>query len=229
MALIVLPEGTQVSGSIGGTTYSRNRYGAYKRSRSVPVNPNSDTQVQVRNALKDLAIRWQNILTQAQRDAWDLYASLVPWVNKLGQSVYLTGLNMYIRSNAPRVRNAIAAVDAAPTTFNLAAADTELSCTASEATQELTLDGDQLAPWVGEADAWYFVFMGAPQNASITFFGGPWKQAIAIPGAGPPPLPATIASPWPFAEGQRIWVRTRVARGDGRLSSFAQVNFLGAA
>ena len=226
MALIVHPEGTQVSGSIGGTTFSHNRFGAYKRNRSVPVNPNTARQVAVRNAVRSIAIAWDLTLTQAQRDGWDDYAGEISWTNKLGQQVNLTGLNHYIRSNTPRVMNGIPRVDAPPTVALLATAELALVVSASEATQQLTVDGDALAAWVGEADAWQFVFMGRPQNAGIKFFGGPYKQITAIPGAGPPPFPAIVATAFPFAEGQRIWVKTRITRGDGRLSEFAEVNFL---
>lgn len=229
MALIVHPEGTQVSGSIGGTTFSHNRFGAYKRNRSIPVNPNTARQVAVRNAVRAITIAWANTLTQALRDAWQVYAANVPWTNRLGQSVFLTGLNMYVRTNTPRVQNAIPRVDVAPTIFDLATAELELAVTASAATQDLTITGAAGADWVGEADAWQFFFMGRPQNPGIQFFGGPYRQLTAVPGAGPPPFPVVIAAAFPFAEGQRIWVRSRITRGDGRLSEFAEVNFLGAA
>ncbi len=226
MALIVHPEGTQVSGSIGGTTFSHNRFGSYKRNRSIPVNTNTARQVAVRNAVRSLAIAWGLTLTQLQRDAWEVYAGEINWTNRLGQAVNLTGLNHYVRCNTPRVQLAIARIDTAPTDFELATAELALVVSASEATQQITLDGDPLALWVGEADAWQFGFVGRPQNPGIKFFGGPYKQAFAMPGAGPPPFPAVVPSPWPFAEGQRMWVRTRITRGDGRLSEFAEVNFL---
>lgn len=229
MALIRFGEGQQRSGSMGATVYSHNRFGAYIRARSVPVNPNTSRQVAVRNAVRALTIAWQNTLTQAQRDAWETYAANVSWVNKFGDSVNLTGLNHYIRSNTPRVQNAIAAVDAAPTIFNIATAELELSATASEATQDLTIDGKAAAAWIGEADAWQFFSMGIPQNPGIKFFGGPYRQLTATPGAGPPPFPVVIAAAFPFAEDQRVWVRSRIARGDGRLSEFAEINFLCAA
>lgn len=226
MALVVLPEGQQRSGSIGGTVWSHNRSGVYIRSRSIPVNPNTARQVAVRNAVRSIAIAWDLTLTQVQRDAWNLYASNVSWTNRLGQTVNLTGLNHFIRSNTPRVMNTIARVDAAPTQFDLATAELELAVTASEATQDLTINGAAGAAWVGEADAWQFMFMGAPQNGGIAFFGGPYKQLTAVPGAGPPPFPVVIATAFPFVAGQRIWVKTRIARGDARLSEFAEVNFL---
>lgn len=228
MALVVLPEGTQISGSIGGTTYSHNRYGAYKRNRSIPVNPNTDRQVHVRNIVRGLTIRWNTILTQLERDAWETYAGNVTWVNRLGQSVHLTGLNHFVRSNTPRVQGpgVGSIIDAAPVIFNLATAELDLSATASEATQDLTIDGDGTGAWIGEAGAWQFFSMGLPQNAAINFFGGPWRLITSTPGAGPPPFPIVIATAWPFADGQRLWLRSRISRGDGRLSEFAQVNFL---
>lgn len=229
MTLIRFAEGQQRSGSIGATVFSHNRSGAYIRARSVPVNPNTARQVVVRNAARSISIAWQNTLTQAQRDAWNVYAANVSWTNKLGDQVNLTGLNHFLRCNAPRVQSGIARIDAAPTTFNLATAELALVVSASEATQVLTVDGDPAAAWVGEADAWQFFYMGLPQNSGIGFFGGPYRLLTAIPGAGPPPFPALPPAVFPFAEGNRIWVRSRIARADGRLSEFAEVNFLGAA
>ncbi len=229
MALVVLPEGQQRSGSIGGTVWSHNRSGVYIRNRSIPVNPNTDRQNAVRNAVRSIAIAWELVLTQPQRDAWDVYAANVTWQNRLGQAITLTGLNHFIRSNTPRVRSGIARVDAAPVIFDIAAAEGALAATASEGTQDFTIDGDPAGAWIGEADAWQFYYMGLPQNGSRKFFGGPYRLLTAVPGAGPPPFPVVIAGAFPFAEGQRLWLRSRVARGDGRLSEFAQINFLGAA
>lgn len=227
--LVVWPEGQQRSGRLGATIASHNRSGAYLRAGSIPVNPNTARQVAVRNAVRSLTIRWQITLTQAQRDAWDVYGQNVTWLNKVGQSINLTGLNHYIRSNTLSLANGIAAIDAAPTIFNLAQAEDALAVTASEATQDLTIDGNAAAGWIGEAGAWQFYSMGLPQNAGIKFFASPYRQISAVPGAGPPPFPAVIAAAFPFAEGQRIWVRSRILRADGRLSQFAEVNFLGAA
>lgn len=226
---IVYQEGQQRSGRLGATIASHNRFGAYYRAGSIPVNPNTDRQVAVRNAVRTLAIGWQNDLSQAQRDAWEVYAANVGWFTKLGVAVKLTGANHYARCNVARLVSTIPSVDAAPNIMNIGVAEKALAVTASEATQQLTINGDLTMAWVGEADAWCFVYMGLPQNASIKFFGGPFRLVTAIPGAGPPPWPCVASAPFPFAEGNRIWVRTRIARGDGRLSDFAQINFLAAA
>lgn len=231
MALVVLPEGTQISGSIGGTTWSRNRFGAYKRGRSMPVNPRTARQVAVRNAVRSLAIAWQIDLSQAQRDGWDQYGANVNWTNALGQSVNLTGLNHYVRSNTALVTAFLPRVDDAPTAFNIGAAELALSGIASEATQEISVGFDITGKWVDQDNAFEFISMGQPQNSGITFFGGPWRQFLRLAGdaVSPPTSPVSQPAPFPFAEGQRIWLRSRVLLADGRLSEFAEVNFLGVA
>lgn len=232
-ALVVLPEGQQRSGSIGGTVWSRNSAGAYIRNRSVPVNPNTDRQVGIRNIIKALTIAWQNTLTQVQRDAWDVYAANVDWLNKLGQSITLTGLNHYVRCNTPRMQVALARVDAAPGIFNLATAEQALGGSASEALQQITTTFDDTAAWTTETGGFQAFYMGIPQNGSIKFFGGPWRLLDGQFGQdapnGEPSSPRVVATPWPIVEGQRIWIRTRVGRADGRLSEHARVNFLCAA
>lgn len=228
MALVVHPEGTQVSGSIGGTTWSHNRFGAYKRNRTVPVNPNTDIQVQTRNILKSLAIGWETFLTQAERDAWKVYADNVPWVNRLGQSVFLTGSNMFIRTNVARQLAGPAYLATAPIVFDLAPAELLLAVTASEATQNLSVTFDDALTWVDTANAFQSVAVGLPQNPNIRFFGGPFRLTLPILGSvsSPETSPFDVASPWPFSEGQRLWVQTRIGFADGRLSTFARVNFL---
>ena len=231
MALIVHPAGTQVSGSTGGTTYSHNRFGAYTRNRSVPVNPNTDRQIGVRNAVRALTIAWQNTLTDAQRNGWEVYAANVSWINKLGQTVHLTGLNHYIRSNTPRLQVGVARVDAPPTTYNLATAELGLAAVASEVTQIASMTYDDTAAWANEAGGFQFVSCGLPKNGATKFFGGPYRIFGTITGddIAPPSSPFAVTWTFPFAEGNRLWLRTRIARADGRLSEFAQVNFLGAA
>ena len=227
--LVVLPGGEQRSGSIGGQTWSRNRAGAYARARSVPVNPNTDRQNAVRVAVRNLSIFWTTQLTQNQRDGWDVYAAAVDWLNKLGQSINLTGLNHFVRCNTQRVVSGIARIDQAPAIQDIGDAEDQLAATASEGTQDLTIDGNAAGPWIADAGSWQFYSMGLPQNASIKFFGGPYRFFTAVPSAGPPPFPIVIAAPWPFQEGQRLWIRSRIQRTDGRLSDFALVNFLAAA
>jgi len=228
MAVVRYPAGEQRSGSTGGVVYSRNRFGAYIRARSVPVNPNTDRQAQVRVVLRNLAIYWNSVLTQLQRDAWEVYASSTVWLNALGEECRLTGLNHYIRTNTAMAQAGGARLDAAPVIGGLAPAEWSLGGSASEATQDVSVTFDDADVWCDEDGAYQLVYVGIPKKASIKYFGGPYRFAGVIEGdsVSPPTSPEAIASPWPIAEGQRLWVRTRVLKSDGRLSEFALCNFL---
>lgn len=224
---IIYAEGQQRSGSLGATTASFNRFGAYLRPRTTPVNPNTARQSDVRNEFKALSIAWDQTLTQAQRDQWDVYASNVAWVDRMGLPVTLTGMNHFVRSGTSRKQVGLLALAAAPAVFDLAPAELSPSGNASEASQNITYNFDDTAEWLDLDDAYQAVYIGIPQNGSRKFFNGPWRFADVILGdsAVPPTTPATIASPYPIQEGQRVWLQTRIGLDDGRLSTFARTDF----
>lgn len=87
------------SGSQANTTASRNRFGQYNRTRSIPTQPRTAAQVNVRANFTAATKEWAN-LTDEQRQAWDTYANSKPRVDSLGQSSTLTGHQMYVAVNA---------------------------------------------------------------------------------------------------------------------------------
>lgn len=92
---------TDIRGSIGGTTYSRNRNGAYARARTSPVNPNTAKQTNIRERFGFLATQWSQ-LTAAQRLAWDTLGSQIIRLNRLGQPYTLSGQQAYNSVNQTR-------------------------------------------------------------------------------------------------------------------------------
>ena len=221
MALVNFGGGvSQVSGSIGGTTFSRNRGGPYMRTRAVPINPGSPAQSAVRGAMSQLTSLWSDTLTQAQRDLWDTYALNVPLPNALGEPRNVGGLGMYARSNIPRIQAGLPRVDAAPVIFNLGDF-TVPSLASATAPGDLSLAFTAADDWVGEDDAALLIYSSRGNNASINYFKGPFRHAAAIPGdsVAPPTTPDLVASPFPFVADQKMFLRCRVTRADGRLSS----------
>lgn len=221
MALVKYGGGiVQMSGSMSGNTYARNRSGNYVRARTKPVNPNTARQIEVRAAMAFLTDRWANTVTAAQRTAWNLYAASVNMTNKLGETINLTGFNHYIRSNAIRKQFANPLIDAAPVIFEIPAADPTYSIAVSEATQIITHSFDDTMDWAVEDASFMFFYGGRPQNPQRNFFDGPWREAGFIGGVDPggPIEPHAAASPFAVSEGQRIWTYARISRADGRLS-----------
>lgn len=232
MALIRYGGGiVQMSGSIAGQVHARNRSGNYIRARTKPVNPNTARQVAVRASMAFLVEYWSETLTAVQRIAWNLYASNVNMLNKLGETIKLSGFNHFVRSNLIANLVPYPLVAAGPTVFELPAQDPTLAVTASEATQVLTCAYDDTQPWATEDAAYMFFFQGMPQNTQRNFFGGPWRFVGSVAGIDPggPVEPHAAAAAFAIAEGQRQWIYARIMRADGRLSSPFSANIIVAA
>ncbi len=212
----------QVSGKIGAVVYSHNRYGNYIRQLTIPTNPKTNRQNVARARLSDLAVRWNEILTSGQRDAWGVYASNVVVKNRLGDDVYLTGFNHFIRSNTAILSVGGSIVDDAPTLFNLPETDPFLHVTLSEADQKISVAWRSTSEWCSEAGGYLQINMGMPQLTNVKFFNGPWQYIGKVAGATPTPptSPAEIDVSWPIAEGQLVWCQCRIIRADGRVSNF---------
>ena len=210
----------EMRGSLAGNVFSRNKGGNYARAKTTPINPNTANQVAVRAALAQLTDLWSNTVTPAQRAAWNLYAANVQVVNKLGESVNISGFNHYIRSNVEFLRNLAATTAPGPVVFEIPEQDPTFAITASEATQQISVTFNNALDWANETGAVMFVYQGQPQNAQRNFFGGPWRYMDRILGDGavPPVSPDVMDVPIVIAEGQRQWVYARIRRVDGRLS-----------
>lgn len=223
MALIRFGGGIiQASGSIAGTTHARNRFGNYVRSRTKPVNPKSDRQVEARSVIQDLAAYWGGSnMTDAKRLAWGTYAGAITMKNRLGESVNVTGFNQFIRSNAARLPVGGSIVEDGPTTLLLPGSDPTIAVSADAGTQLLTIAFDDSQDWCSEADAFLSIEMGQPQNPTRNFFGGPYRNAGGIAGIYPGGVssPVTLPAPFTLTAGQKIWARAKIIRADGRISN----------
>jgi len=101
------------SGSQGGQTFSRNRFGQYVRNRAVPVNPRSVNQQAVRARLSNNAAAWR-ALTDSQRAAWTGLGYMILRTDSLGQSYNLTGFQSYVMVNNNRLAAGDAIVSTPP-------------------------------------------------------------------------------------------------------------------
>lgn len=167
--------GGQLSGSVGGVTAGHNKGGQYLRNRSIPTNPNTARQQQARTALATAASAWRN-LSPEQRGNWESYATQTPLVNRLGESITVSGYNMYVRTNAflfslqkPGIQDApvipgqsiIPAIDATPSLTTAGLFDPGLS-----QDTELEYGG---------------IFIGPAVSAGVSSFSGPYTLANASP------------------------------------------------
>ena len=215
----------QMSGSIAGNTFARNRFGNYARARTKPVNPRSPRQMGARTAVMMLAEQWrESPMTDVIRTAWQTYANSVDWLNKLGETVTLTGFNMFMRANTLLLRAGKAIVTAAPVDLGRPGGDPTMVISAlSAAAQTFTLTFDDGFDWCSEDDAYLIVDAGSPQNRTRNFFNGPWRFNNEIIGSNGVPIVSPIVAKsivaWTAIEGQKIWFRFSIIRADGRVST----------
>jgi hypothetical protein len=101
------------SGSMAGTTASRNRFGQYERTRAIPVNPSTASQGQVRARMAANSAGWR-IITSAQRAGWGGLGASMVRTDPLGQSYSLQGNQAYASVNNNRLMTGLAVVADAP-------------------------------------------------------------------------------------------------------------------
>ena len=109
----------EIRGSIAGTTFSRNRGGAYTRNRVSPVQPQTSFQLAQRARFTQLSKAWGGDLTQGQRDGWDAFALLFPVIDVFGLQTILTGEQMYVRINTRLLAGDRPRIDTAPVDQNV--------------------------------------------------------------------------------------------------------------
>lgn len=118
MALVKMGALAQdVRGSLNGTVFSRNKGGAYVRSKVSPVQPVSTASSQSRAIFAALSQRWSTTLTASQRAAWIAFASTHTFVNVFGDAITISGIAMYMSVNRAIGEVGKTYIDDPPSTF----------------------------------------------------------------------------------------------------------------
>lgn len=210
MALIatVGPLGA-LSGKVGALVASHNRGGPYLRAYVIPTNPSTTLQRLRRTAMALITATWKTI-TAAQRTGWDNYAAATPVINRVGQSTYVTGQNMYVRSNSILQVVGADLIAAAPETPGLAT----LGEIAGTITGSSLVLGFGAAGW-NASGGYLAVYVSKPVGLTTNYFAGPFAYEGKVSGslslAG-----ATLTLSNPAAVGQRQFLRFVGIDPDGR-------------
>jgi len=98
---------------IGGHVASKNRAGAYLRTKVTPVNPSSIAQVNVRQRLATMAVAWRG-LSDAARIQWNAAVASFSKTDIFGDLRNPTGFNLYCRLNINLAMIGVAAIGVPP-------------------------------------------------------------------------------------------------------------------
>lgn len=96
---------------VGGHVLSKNRGGAYMRTKVTPSNPQTSFQNAARNRITTFSQNWR-ALTQAQRNAWESAVSNFTKTDIFGDIKNPSGINLYVKLNSNLVE-----IGAAPITL----------------------------------------------------------------------------------------------------------------
>lgn len=128
---------SEVRGTIAATTFARNKGGAVIRNRIVPINRRSPGQTARRQSLASLASAFRGLL-QANIAAWNAAAANFPIQDNLGQTILMSGQQLYVRFNANLILIGASQITSppSPTSFD-SLAFTSLTATADDSAVSL--------------------------------------------------------------------------------------------
>lgn len=163
----------QVSGSMNGITFSHNSGGSYIRNRSIPTNPGTDRQDQVRTALASIAATWQSVLTNEQRTAWRAFGQAVTVTNRLGDAIKLSGIAAFQRVNLFRVSTlGLAMVMDPPAANRPAEPPSFVSALVNNVDGTVTIEVTNTVAGTTNYSIAYYV--SGPISNGVSFYRGPY-------------------------------------------------------
>lgn len=203
------------SGSVAGVTSSRNRYGQYRRTKAIPVNPNSPKQAAVRANFGTLSTLWQQ-LDDGARTEWKDWADTHTFTDSLGQSITLSGFAWFMRAGQSLFAVGQAATGVAPTTDN--AVDPGIAI-ASLTTSAMTVSFTAAIPTGG-----FLEVQATPDVSQGRYFAQGFRTIAVEQDDATSPLNVSAAYNGVFggrAAGNRLWVRVRSITAEGVASPWS--------
>jgi hypothetical protein len=164
-------------GSIAGQVHSRNTYGNYIRQKVSPVQPRTERQLEVRELFTTLSRRFSHVLTDEQQEAWRQAAASNPVRDVFGDSIALTGINLYTRLNSLRVLAGLAPLDWPPPAEALPALT---NFTANWDPEEWQLSV-AFAPTPIPASRYLFIWATEPLNPGVAFVSHKLRLLTVLP------------------------------------------------
>lgn len=124
---------------LNGTVFSKNRYGAYARTKVTPVNPQTDAQQAARNVLATNSAAWRG-LTESQRQGWIDAAANFPQTDIFGNAKILSGSALYVKLNNNLMNAGEAPISDAPSPVAIPALNSVTLTAAATPTVSLAFD-----------------------------------------------------------------------------------------
>jgi hypothetical protein len=145
---------------LGGHVLSKNKGGSFIRRKVSPIQPRTGPQLLIRGILSSISRAWGGTLDDTKRQAWTDFAAAHPVTDVFGQSVKLTGAQMFQKLNAVIIFLGGVLIDTPPASLDVGAI-TDFDPMPAETGPAFTLDS--VLPATIDADEKYVVW-ATPQN-----------------------------------------------------------------
>ena len=193
---------------LNGSVFSKNKGGAYVRTKVTPVNPQTDAQQNVRSVMATNSAAWRG-LTQAQRDSWLAAAPSFPYRDIFGDSKILSGSQLFVKLNGNLVNNGESPLTTAPTPGELPASGAAI-LTATAGTQALSIGFSPDPVPTG-----YSLIIDSTPNigAGISFVKNRYRKISIVAAASTSPYDALAdftAVHGALVAGMKIFIRVRL-------------------
>lgn len=189
---------------VGGHVFSKNRAGAYMRTKVTPVNPQTSFQNAVRSRLTGLSQAWRD-LTASQREAWNSAVQDFQRTDIFGDLKTPSGFNLYQRLNNNLLTIGEAAIDTPPLVGSVYAPVTlSVAAAAGAGTVAITFTGA-----IPATDA-VKLFATAPVSAGKSFVKSEYRLLAILDNADTSPFAAGTAYVARFGAmtaGQKVFVQ----------------------
>lgn len=199
---------TDARGKLGGQVFSKNRGGAYLRTKVTPVNPNSPAQAIVRNRLTQFSQGFRGLL-QEEITAWNSAVQDFQSTDIFGDLKKPTGLNLYVKLNANIDQVSGVAITVPPNISD--SANTPAVVTGASAT---VVGGGAVtvtyAPTPVPADNAFVIYATRPLSAGKNFVKNEFREVFVRDEADISPIVITTAYNAKFgavATGQKVVFR----------------------
>lgn len=206
----------EMSGKSGGSIFARNKAGMYIKAWAKPTNPRTDPQTLNRSNFSLAATTWRSDLSDAEREAWNIYAAGTPLAGRFGDPMSVSGFSMYVRSNNFLLGAGESLLSAAPPLPGIPANPgtnhNSLSDSSSDTPNNLAYT-DQLS-WI--TNGFWSAQLSNPVSFGVKNYKGPFNPAIYVTANGSPPsfiFTQTVSTL------SRYFIRLRQIDNSGRLSS----------
>lgn len=89
---------TEISGKIGGQSFGHGNGGTYLKNNGSQINTRSSKQLKQRNNTALISSKWRDLTTK-QKDTFKSEAINYPYTNRIGETKYYSGFNLFQKFN----------------------------------------------------------------------------------------------------------------------------------